>query len=104
MLKMGCREVHFISAAKPSQVDFLIDKLKEAVEEMKLPPEYNVRIYRNVYACCGIGGLGLIVEVVGPDEEKIKEIDTKTLSKVMEFCEKEGLDLGHHNVEKHETI
>ena len=101
---MGCREVHFINATKPSQVDFLIDKLKEAVEGMKLPPEYDVKIYRNVYACCGIGGLGLIVEVVGPEEEKIKEIDTKTVSKIMEFCEQEGLDVGHHNVEKHESI
>jgi len=104
MPRMGCREVHFINATKPSQVDFLIDKLKEAVEGMKLPPEYDVKIYRNVYACCGIGGLGLIVEVVGPEEEKIKEIDTKTVSKIMEFCEQEGLDVGHHNVEKHESI
>lgn len=104
MPKMGCREVHFISAAKPSQVDFLIDRLKETVGGMKLPPEYDVRIYRNVYACCGIGGLGLIVEVVGPEEEKIKEIDSKTLSKIVEFCEQEGLDVGHHNVEKYEII
>ena len=101
---MGCREIHFINATKPSQVDFLIDKLKEAVEAMKLPREYDVRIYRNVYACCGIGGLGLIVEVVGPEEEKIKEIDVKAVSKIMEFCEKEGLDVGHHTIEKHEAI
>jgi hypothetical protein len=104
MSKMGCREVHFISATKPSQVDFLIDKVKETVEAMKLPKDYDVRIYRNVYACCGIGGLGLIVEVVGPEEEKIKEIDLKAVSKILEFCEKEDLDLGHHNVEKHESI
>jgi len=71
---------------------------------MKLPPEYDVRIYRNVFACCGIGGLEVIVEVVGPDEEKIKAIDVKTVSKIMEFCEQEGIELGHHEVEKHEIL
>ena len=104
MSKIGCREVHFISASKPSQVDFLIDKVKETVQGMKLPPEYDVRVYRNVYTCCGIGGLGLIIEVVGPEEEKIKQIDLRTVSKILEFCEKEGLDVGHHTLEKHESI
>jgi len=104
MPKMGCREVHFIKATQPSQVDLLIDKVKEAVEGMKLPPEYDVRIYKNVYTCCGVGGLGLIIEVVGPDEDKIKEIDLRAVSKVMEFCEKEGLDMGDHTLEKHEYI
>ena len=104
MAKMGCREVHFIKATRPSQVDYLIDKVTEAVKGMKLPPEYDVRIYRNVYTCCGVGGLGLIIEVVGPEEEKIKEIDLRAVSRVLEFCEKEGLDVGHHTLEKHESI
>jgi hypothetical protein len=42
--------------------------------------------------------------VVGPEEEKIKEIDLRAVSKVLEFCEKEGLDVGHHTMEKHESI
>ena len=104
MPRIGCREVHFISATKPSQVDFLIDKVKEAVKGMKLPPEYDVRIYKNVYTCCGVGGLGLIIEVVGPEEWKIKEIDLRAVSKILEFCEKEGLDVGHHTLEKRESI
>ena len=104
MPNMGCREVYFVKAMQTHQVDFLIDKVKEAVEGMKLPPEYDVRIYKNVYTCCGVGGLGLIIEVVGPEEEKIKEIDLRAVSKVLEFCEKEGLDVGHHTLEKHESI
>lgn len=101
---MGCREVHFIKATQPTQVDFLIDKVKEALKEMKLPPEYDVRVYRNVFTCCGVGGLGLIIEVVGPDKERIREIDLRAVSKVMEFCEKEGLSVGHHSLEKYESL
>jgi hypothetical protein len=101
--KIACREIHFVKTTQPRQIDFLIDKIKEAVKEMKLPSEYDVRIYKNVFSCCGVGGLGLIIEVVGSQEEKIKEIDTRVASKVLEFCEKEGYEMGHHSFGQLET-
>ncbi len=104
MPNMGCREVYFVNAMHTHQIDFLIEKVKEAVKEMKLPPEYDIRIYRNVYACCGIGGLGLIIEVVGPEEEVVKSIDQRALSRVLEFCEREGYQVGHHSFEQYESV
>jgi len=104
MTKMGCREVYFINAMQSRQVDFLIDKVKEAVKEMRLPREYDIRIYKNVYTCCGVGGLGVIVEVIGPEEKKIKAIDLRAMSKILEFCEKEGYEVGHHSFGQYESI
>ena len=101
---MGCREIYFVKAMQTHQIDFLIEKVKEAVKEMKLPPEYDIRIYRNVYTCCGVGGLGLIIEVAGPEEEKVKLIDQRALSRVLEFCEREGYEVGHHSFEQYESI
>ena len=104
MSKISCREIHFVKATQPRQIDFLIDMIKEAVKEMKLPSEYDVRIYKNVFSCCGVGGLGLIIEVVGSKEEKIREIDTRVASRILEFCEKEGYELGHHSFGQLETM
>jgi hypothetical protein len=104
MSKIGCREIYFVKAVHPRQVDFLIGKIKEVVKEMGLPPEYDVRIYKNVYTCCGTGGLGVIIEVVGPEEEKIRAIDLRAVSKILEFCEKEGYDVGHHSLGQYESI
>jgi hypothetical protein len=104
MSRIGCREIYFIQTKQSSQIDFLIDKVKEAIKEMSLPPEYDVRIYKNVYACCGVGGNGLIVEVVGPEEETIKAIDLRAMSKILEFCEKEGYSTGHHTLERYELL
>lgn len=104
MSKIGCREIYFVKAVQSRQVDFLIDKIKEVVKEMGLPPEYDVRIYKNVYTCCGTGGLGVIIEVVGPEEEKIRAIDLRAVSKILEFCEKEGYDVGHHSLGQYESI
>jgi hypothetical protein len=89
---------------QPRQIDFLIDKVKEVVREMGLPPEYDIRIYRNVYACCGVGGLGVVIEVVGPEEERIRAIDLRAMSRILEFCEKEGYAIGYHSFGQYESV
>ena len=104
MSEIGCREVYFVKATQSHQIDFLIDKVKEVAKEMGLPPEYDIRVYKNVYTCCGVGGLGLIIEVVGPEKERIKAIDLRATSRILEFCEKEGYDLGYHSFGEYETL
>ena len=103
MPNIGCREIYFVKAMNSHQIDFLIEKVKEVVKEMGLPVDYDVRIYKNVYTCCGIGGLGVIIEVVGPEEDKIKAIDLRAVSRILEFCEKEGFDVGHHSFGQYES-
>lgn len=101
---MGCREVYFVNATQSHQIDYLIDKVKEVVKEMGLPSEYDIRVYKNVYTCCGVGGLGLIIEVVGPEKEGIKAIDLRAMSRILEFCEKEGYNVGYHSFGEYETL
>ena len=96
MTKVSCRECYFIKATGAS-IDHIIRKVKLAVEELGIPPNYNINIYKNVYACCGVSGSGIIVEVMGPEEEKIKSLDLKVVSKILEICEKEGIE--HHTFE-----
>lgn len=96
MSKVSCREVYFIKASGPN-VDYLINKVKAAVDEVGLPPKYDINVYKNVYACCGLSGTGIILEVTGPSEKKIKSIDLKAVSKILELCEKEGIE--HHHFE-----
>jgi len=104
MSRIGCREIYFVNAMQPRQVDFIIDKAKTVVEEMGTPQDYDIRIYKNVFSCCGLGGLGLIIEVVGPEEDKIKAIDLRAVAKILELCEREGYTIGHHSVGQYETI
>lgn len=104
MSKIGGREVYFVNAMNPHQIDFLIEKVKEVVKEMKLPVNYDVKIYKNVLSCCGIGGLSIVIEIVGPDEDEIKAIDARAMSRILEFCEKEGLEVGHHSVGQYESV
>jgi len=105
MSRIGCREIYFVKAMQSHSIDLLIDKIKSVVEETGVPPEYDIRVYKNVYACMGgVAGLGVIIEVVGPEEERIRAIDLRAVSKILEFCEKEGCEIGHHSLEQHDII
>jgi hypothetical protein len=104
MSKIGCREIYFTNAMQSRGVDFLIDKVKDIVKEMGIPLGYDMRVYKNVYSCCGVGGLGVIIEVAGPEEQTIKAIDLRAVSKIMEFCEDPCHKLGEHTVEKHDIM
>jgi hypothetical protein len=96
LTKVSLRECYFIKAAS-ADVDYLIDKVKSAIKEAGIPPKYNINIYKNVYACCGVSGSGLIIEISGPQEEKIRSIDLKAVAKILEICEKEKIE--HHSFE-----
>jgi len=96
MSKVSLRECYFIKSTG-ANIDYLIQKVKSAIEEEGVPPKYHINIYKNVYACCGVSGSGIIVEIRGPEEEKIRKIDLKAVSKILEICEKEGIE--HHAFE-----
>jgi len=92
MSKVSCRECYFIKIKGP-HIDEVIEKVKSSVKKLGIPPQYDVNVYKNVYACCGVSGTGLIIEITGPEEKGIRALDLKAVSKIMEICEKEGLEL-----------
>jgi hypothetical protein len=61
--------------------------VKEAAEELELPEEYDVRIYKNIHSCCGVGGPSIVIEINGSEEDGIREIDLRATSKILEYWE-----------------
>ncbi len=94
MSKISCRECYFVKISSKN-IDSLIERVQSAVKEMGIPPEYDIRVYKNVYACCGVSGIGVIIEVLGPEEKKIRAIDLKAVSKILELCEKVRFGISH---------
>lgn len=98
MSKISCREIYFVNANHPYKIDFLVNEIKKSVKEIGVPKHYDIRVYKNVHTCCGVAGVGIIIEIVGPEEERIKAIDLRAVARILEFCEKEGYEVGHHTV------
>jgi hypothetical protein len=97
MPKIGFRECHFI---KISDIDALIEELKTKTETLNLPKDYDLRIYKSVYGCCGTSSNNIIVEIIGTDEKQIKDIDLKVMGKLMDICQQKGLE--YHACDKME--
>lgn len=38
--------------------------------ETGVPSGYDISVYKNIYACCGVAGVGVIIEVTGPEGRK----------------------------------
>jgi hypothetical protein len=89
MPKIGFRECHFI---KVSDIDAFIEELKTKTEHLNIPKDYDLRIYKSVYGCCGTSNKNVIVEIIGPDEKEIKDIDLKVMSKLIDICQQKGLE------------
>jgi hypothetical protein len=104
MPMISCREIHFSQYPNPDQVDELINIVKQTIEEMKLPSNYDVKIFKNIFSCCGTGGLDLILEVTGSDEKTLEAIDLRATSRVLEYCEKQGYSMGAHALGRFESI
>lgn len=82
MYKTGLREF-FIADDK--KIDYLKERMKSAISEIDVPPEYYIKVYSDLYNY-------ITFEVSGPDKERIKSIDLRAMSKLIEICEKENLD------------
>lgn len=89
MSKIGFRECHFI---KVSNIDALIEELKASSADWRVPPDYDLKIYKSVYACCGTSNSNIVVEITGPEEKEIKNIDLRFMAKLMEICQQRGYE------------
>jgi len=91
MSKIGQRECYLIKISSQN-VERLAEQVDSALAEMGVPDECSVKVYKSFFVCCGFSPGNIIIEVLGPSDEKIKAIDLKAVSKILEICEKEGID------------
>ena len=92
MSKLGRREYYLFNISGKN-LESLIDVIKSTLTP---PHKYSVDVYPGKY------GVNIIIEISGPDEEKIKKIDLETSAKVLEICEKRGIEA--HVMEQLEII
>ena len=92
MSKLGRRELFFFRITDRN-IESLTDIIKSTVT---LPSEYTLDVYLGKY------GINTIIEVSGPDEERIRQIDFKLSAKVLEICEKRNIRV--HLIEPMEII
>ena len=84
--KLGRRELFFFNITDRN-IESVIDEIKSTLTSH----EYTIDVYSGKY------GVNVIIEVSGPDEERIRQIDFELSAKVLEICEKRNI--GVHLIE-----
>ena len=78
--KMGRQEIFFFNITDRN-IESIIDVIKSTMTSH----EYTLDVYPGEY------GVNVVIEVSGPDEERIKQIDIVLSAKVLEICEKRNI-------------
>jgi len=84
--KTGTSECYFINLNHHG-VERLMGMVKSYLEELRLPRGYSVDVYP------GMIPLGsIVVEITGSKENEIKALHLRITSKILEICERNGIE------------
>lgn len=92
MSRLGRRE-YFLFHISDKNIESLIDEIIYSISPSN---KYDLSVYPGKY------GVNVVVEIVGANTETIKDADLKVSSKVLEICEKRGIEC--HVMQRSEII
>ncbi len=85
------RECHLVDV-KNEELNRFVDELKTFLQKKELPEDYVIEVYKDAVACCGYFPTGVSVEIKGPRKQSIEGLDIMIYSKILEICEREGIE------------
>ncbi|MFX0203983.1 MAG: hypothetical protein ACFFCW_48415 [Candidatus Hodarchaeota archaeon] len=72
-------------------LDRIVDEIK-SFAEAAMPEAYTANVYKDHVTCSGDLPIGITIEIEGPNEQTIKRLDEKLYAKIIEICEREGIE------------
>ena len=84
------RACHLVGV-KDEDIDRFVGEIKSFLREAKIPETYTVNVYKDQVTCCGHLPIGVAIEIEGPKEQPIKNLDEKILGKLKEICGRERI-------------
>ena len=76
---------------KSEDLDRIVVEIKSFAEAV-MPEAYTANVYKDHVTCCGYLPIGVAVEIEGPNKQIIKSLDEKLYAKIIEICEREGIE------------
>lgn len=81
---------------KDKDLDEVIGEVVASLSEVGVPEGCTVKVYKDTAVCCAPIPVGIIVEIEGSNEQIIKELDLKVHAKIVEICERKGIEYPEH--------
>ncbi len=85
------REFHLIDA-KNKDINRYVQEIQASLDEKEIPKECKIDVFKSAVACCGYFPIGVSVEIEGARRAVIEDMDLMICSKIVEICEREGIE------------
>lgn len=95
------RECHLVQSTN-EDINRLVEEVATFLKKKGIPEDYTVNVYKDAVGCCGYMPLGVAVEIKGPEDQPIKDLDLMIYSKIIEICERENIE--HHECKPIEVL
>jgi hypothetical protein len=77
---------------KYEELDEFFKEVQSSIANKNIPKDYTISVHKDQAVCCGIFPIGVAIEIDGPEDKLTKELDIMTYSKIIEICEKKGIE------------
>ncbi|MDW8022630.1 MAG: hypothetical protein RMJ15_02650 [Nitrososphaerota archaeon] len=95
-MHMLSRRECLIMSAKDKDLDEVIREVTTFLSKANIPEGYTVKVYKDTAACCAPIPVGIIVEIEGPKEQTVRELDLKVHAEIAEICGRMGIEYPEH--------
>lgn len=95
------RACHLVGSSN-EDINKFVAEMQNFLNEKKVPEDYAINVYKDAVACCGYMPMGVTVEITGPKDQQIQNLDSMIYSKIIELCEREKIE--HHECSPLETL
>ncbi len=101
MALISRRECHLVEV-KNEDLNRFVDEIQAYLKEKQVPSELKINVYKDAVACCGYFPTGVTIEIEGPANNPISEMDSMIYAKIIEICERERIE--YHECKPLETL
>jgi len=91
MTQISHRGCHLVGV-KNEDLNRFVEEIKTFLEKERIPEDYVVNVYKDAVVCCGYFPIGVAIEIEGPKKQPIEDLDLMIYSKIIEICEREGIE------------
>ncbi len=95
------RECHLVTL-KNEELNKFVEEIDNFLKEKGIPEDYTIKVFKDAVGCCGYMPIGVTVEIDGPENQPIKNLDMMIYSKIIEICERENIE--YHECKPMEVI
>lgn len=90
MAMISHRACHIVGM-NDEDLNRFVEEIQSFLAEARIPETYTVNVYKDQVTCCGHMPIGVAVEIQGPKEQPIRNLDIKIYGKIKEICGRERI-------------